>query len=159
MRGEAISNTDRHTPQDAGLAASKINNMKLTIFTDGGSRGNPGPAAIGVVVKNEQGENLAAFGKYIGETTNNQAEYRALVAAIEKAEELGATEVACFADSELMVKQLNREYKVRDPDIAPLFLKIWNVCTKLKKVTFTHIRREKNKEADKLVNEALDRRI
>jgi len=133
--------------------------MKQTIFTDGGARGNPGPAAIGVVIKNEQGDNLAAFGKYIGETTNNQAEYRALVAAIEKAEELGATELDCFADSELMIKQLNREYKVRDPDLAPLFLKIWNSCTKLKKVTFTHIRREKNKEADKLVNEALDKHI
>jgi len=133
--------------------------MQLTIFTDGGARGNPGPAAIGVVIKNEEGRTVEAFGRYVGETTNNQAEYRALLAALEKAQEMGGTEIYCFADSELMVKQLNREYKVRDVDIAPLFLKIWNLSTQFKKISFRHVRREQNKEADALVNEALDRHM
>ncbi len=133
--------------------------MKIITFTDGGSRGNPGPAAIGVVVKNAAtGKNLEAFGRYIGQTTNNQAEYQALVAALETALKRGATEVACFLDSELIVKQMNREYRVRDINLQPHFVKIWNMAASLKKCTFTHVRREKNQEADALVNEALDQR-
>lgn len=130
---------------------------KLIIFTDGGSRGNPGPAAIGAVLKDEAGVIAAEISEYIGETTNNQAEYRAVVAAIAKAKELGAEELDFFLDSELVVKQLNREYKVRDKDLAPLFMKIYNAMLGFKKVTFKHVRREFNVEADKLVNEALDR--
>ena len=133
--------------------------MKLITYTDGGARGNPGPAAIGVVVKNAAtGENIAGFGRYIGETTNNQAEYQALVAAMETALKYDATEVACFLDSELIVKQMNREYRVRDVNLQPHFLKIWNMAQSLKKCTFTHIPREKNKEADAFVNQALDAR-
>ena len=133
--------------------------MKLITYTDGGSRGNPGPAAIGVVVKNAAThENLSAFGRYIGHTTNNQAEYQALVAAMETALTHGATEVHCFLDSELIVKQMNREYRVRDVALQPHFLKIWNKAATLKKCTFTHVRREKNTEADALVNQALDAR-
>lgn len=132
---------------------------KLTTYTDGGARGNPGPAGIGIVIKNEDGETIEAYGRYIGETTNNQAEYKALIFALEKAAELGATEVACFLDSELVVKQLNHEYKVRDHDLAPLFLRIWNQLNKFKKAEFTHIPREKNKEADHEVNKAIDRHL
>jgi ribonuclease HI len=129
---------------------------KLIIYTDGGARGNPGPAAIGAVIKDEKGELLAEISEYIGETTNNQAEYKAVIAAIEKAKKLGALELEFFLDSELVVKQLNREYKVRDKDLAPLFVKIYNAMMGFKKVTFKHVRREMNKEADKLVNDALD---
>lgn len=132
--------------------------MKVITYTDGGARGNPGPAAAGVVIKDEHGKNLTAFGRYLGETTNNQAEYQALILAMEHAKELGATEVHCFADSELMVKQLNHEYKVRDQSLAPLFLKVWNLSTGFKKVIYTHIPRERNKEADKLLNDTLDKR-
>lgn len=139
--------------------------MKLIIYTDGGARGNPGPAAAGVVIKNEDGKILAEFGKYLGETTNNQAEYQALILALEKAKEMaclperqGGTEIQCFADSELMVKQLNHQYKVRDADLAPLFLKVWNLSTAFKKISFQHIPRERNKEADKQVNDTLDKR-
>lgn len=133
--------------------------MKIITYTDGGARGNPGPAAIGVVVKNaETGENLAAFGRYIGDTTNNQAEYQALVAALEEAIRFGATEVQCFLDSELIVKQMNRIYRVRDVNLQLHFLKIWNMAAGLKHCTFTHIPREKNKEADAEVNKALDER-
>lgn len=129
-------------------------NKKLVIYTDGGARGNPGPAGIGVFIKD-----VGEYKEYIGETTNNQAEYRAVILALEKAKELGAEELEFFLDSELVVKQLNREYKVKNPDLAPLFLQIWNLNQGFKKVTFTHIRREQNKEADALVNKAIDEYI
>ncbi|HOZ55907.1 MAG TPA: ribonuclease HI family protein [bacterium] len=130
---------------------------KLIIHTDGGARGNPGPAGIGVVICNEEKKVVAEISRYIGETTNNQAEYRALLAAIEKAKDFDAEEIVFYLDSELVVKQLNREYKVKNQELAPLFVKIYNATLGFKKVTFHHIPREKNKEADKLANEAMDR--
>jgi ribonuclease HI len=130
---------------------------KLTIFTDGGARGNPGPAGIGCVIFNEQGEVLAEISKYIGEATNNQAEYQALIVGLAKAEELGGREIEVFLDSELVVKQMNREYRVKDKDLAPLFVKVYNATLGFKKIVFKHIRREKNELADKLVNLALDK--
>jgi len=130
--------------------------MQLFIYTDGGARGNPGPAAAGIVIKDAQNNTVASFGEYVGETTNNQAEYRALVFALKKAIELGGTELQCFSDSELMVKQLNHEYKMRNAELAPLYLKIHDLSLSFKKISFIHIRREKNKEADKLVNQVLD---
>lgn len=131
----------------------------MITYTDGGARGNPGPSAIGVVVKDAAtGLNISGFGRYIGNTTNNQAEYQALVAALEEAIKHGATEVHCFLDSELIVKQMNREYRVRDVNLQVHFLKIWNMAQTLKHVTFTHIPRAKNKEADAYVNQALDAR-
>lgn len=130
---------------------------KLIIHTDGGARGNPGPAGIGVIVYDDEKNVIVEISKYIGETTNNQAEYRALLAGIEKAKELGAEEINFYLDSELVVKQLNREYKVKNQELAPLFVKIWNASLDFKKVKFFHIPREKNKEADKLANEAMDR--
>lgn len=134
--------------------------MKLITFTDGGARGNPGPAAIGVVVKDgATGQTIRAYGTYIGETTNNQAEYQALVSALETARELGATEVACFLDSELVVKQMNREYRVRDVSLQTHFTKIWNMAQEFKSCTFTHVPRAKNKEADAEVNKAIDAAI
>ncbi len=129
---------------------------KLIIYTDGGSRGNPGPSGIGAVIKNEEGELLAEISEYIGVTTNNQAEYKALVAAIEKANGFEVDEVDFFLDSELIVKQLNKEYKVKNKDLAPLFVRVYNNSLNFKKVTYTHVRREFNKEADKLANDAMD---
>jgi ribonuclease HI len=130
---------------------------KLQIYTDGGARGNPGPAGIGVVIWS--GNNLVGRHKnYIGEATNNQAEYKAVILALEEAKKLGVKELEFFLDSELVVKQINREYKVKDKDLAPLFVQVWNLSMGFKKVIFKHIPREKNKEADKLVNEAIDSR-
>ena len=129
--------------------------MKLTIFTDGGARGNPGPAGIGVVIK-ENGRTIKEYGKYIGETTNNQAEYRALISALETAKEMGAEEVNIFMDSELIVKQVKGEYKVKHPGLAPLFLKLHNLRMGFKKFSVAHIRRERNTEADALVNKAIN---
>ena len=131
-------------------------NKKLTIHTDGGARGNPGPAGIGAIAKNEKGETVFEISEYIGEATNNQAEYRALLVAIEKAGELGAQEVDFVLDSELVVKQMKREYKVKNKELAPLFVKIYNAVMQFKKVTFRHVPREMNKEADALANRAMD---
>ena len=129
--------------------------MKLTIFTDGGARGNPGPAGIGIVIK-ENGKTVKEYGEYIGETTNNQAEYRALISALETARNMKAEEVNIFMDSELIVKQIKGQYKIKHPDLAPLFLKLHNLRSGFKRFTVSHIRREKNKEADALVNKAID---
>jgi len=132
----------------------KIKNMKAILHTDGGARGNPGPAGIGAVLKVGEKEHL--FKRYIGEATNNQAEYQALLLGLEKTEEAGATEVECYLDSELVVKQLRREYKVKDKDLAVLFVRVWNLMSGFKKVSFHHVMREQNKLADQLVNEAID---
>jgi len=130
--------------------------MKLIVYSDGGARGNPGPAGIGAVLKDLDGNLVAEVSEYIGEATNNQAEYKALLAGIKKSFELGADEVDFFLDSELVVKQLNKEYKVKNKDLAPLFVKIYNLSQKFKRVTYSHVRREFNTEADKLANDAMD---
>lgn len=127
---------------------------KLTIYTDGGARGNPGPSGIGVHIVGK-----GDFCEYIGNATNNQAEYRAVLLALEKAKLLKAQEIDFYLDSELVVKQLNREYKIKDKELAKIFIKIWNLLIHFKKVTFQHIPREKNTIADKLVNKALDRAL
>lgn len=131
--------------------------MKLKIFTDGGARGNPGPAGIGAIAYGEDGGVVFTVSEYIGEGTNNQAEYKAVIAALEKAKACKAEELLFYLDSELVVKQISREYKVKNADLAPLFLKVYNLTLGLKKVKFQHIPREKNKEADRLANEAMDR--
>lgn len=128
----------------------------LAIHTDGGARGNPGPAAIGIVIKTTSGETVAAWGKVIGETTNNQAEYQALEAALTKAKELGAEQVDCFLDSLLVVQQVKGEWKVKEASLKPNVDRVRALATQFKKVTFSHVPREQNQEADRLVNEALD---
>ncbi|MEI6597212.1 MAG: ribonuclease HI family protein [bacterium] len=130
---------------------------KLKLYTDGGARGNPGPSGIGAVILDEKGNVVAEISEYIGKATNNQAEYKALIAGLIKAKDLGALELEVFLDSELVVKQLNREYRVKDKDLAPLFVQVYNISLGFKKIVFKHIRREKNELADKLVNQALDK--
>lgn len=132
--------------------------MRLITFTDGGARGNPGPAATGIVIKDENGHILDAYGEYLGEQTNNFAEYSALISALKRAKELGATEVECRLDSELVTKQMQGKYKVRDPGLQKLFVQAYNASTAFKKISYHHIFRESNKEADKQVNETLDKK-
>ncbi|MGE5298390.1 MAG: ribonuclease HI family protein [Acidobacteriaceae bacterium] len=130
---------------------------KIIVFTDGGARGNPGPAAIGYVIYDKtKTEVLASLGEAIGEATNNQAEYKALIAALNRGRELGADSAECFLDSELVVKQLHGSYKVREENLQKLIQEVFRAMGKFKQVTFAHIPREKNHFADKLVNEALD---
>jgi ribonuclease HI len=130
--------------------------MKLKIYTDGGARGNPGPAAIGVVVYDAKGKRVESVSKYLGEATNNQAEYRALITGAELAKKLGADEVDFYVDSELIVKQLAGEYRVKNAGLKPLFQELREAVCDLERATFQHVPREKNKEADRLVNRALD---
>jgi len=127
---------------------------KATLHTDGGARGNPGPSGIGVVCDFEGQQYLLK--EYIGEGTNNQAEYRAVILGLEKCRELGADEVDVFLDSELVKEQLSGNYKVKNADLGNLFVKVWNISQGFKKVKYIHIYRTDNKLADKLVNEAID---
>ena len=133
--------------------------MKLTIYTDGGARGNPGPAALGVVIIDATKKTIAEYGEYLGEQTNNYAEYSALISGLKKAKELGATEVECLLDSELVTRQMKREYKVKEPTLQKLFIQAFNLASVFKKIIFRHIPREQNKEADSWVNKLLDERM
>ncbi len=131
---------------------------EIIMYTDGGSRGNPGPAAIGVCVETLNKK----YGECIGVRTNNDAEYEALIFGLKKIKQvLGnapakQANIVCYLDSELVVKQLNHEYKLKEPRIQQYFIEIWNLMLEYGKVSFHHIPREKNKVADALVNEALD---
>jgi ribonuclease H / adenosylcobalamin/alpha-ribazole phosphatase len=130
--------------------------MKAKLSTDGGARGNPGPAAYGYVLEAEDGTVLAAHGETIGTATNNVAEYRALVAGLEKALELHVDEVEVVSDSELLVKQMRGEYKVKKPTLRELWGEATDLARQLRSVRYTAVRREHNELADRLVNEALD---
>lgn len=130
---------------------------KLIIYADGGARGNPGPAGVGAVLYDEQNNRVAEVSEYLGEATNNQAEYNAVIAGLKKAKQLGAKEVRLYLDSELVCQQLNQKFKIKNKNLALLFVKIWNLSIGFKKVTYQHIRRELNKEADRLANLAMDK--
>ena len=138
--------------------------MKYILYTDGGSRGNPGPAGIGVVIANEKGEMLKKYGEAIGETTNNEAEYQALIFGLKKLKQvfgkdaIKKSHLEARMDSELIVKQMNHQYKIEEPNLQKLFLQVWNLMLDFAQIKFVAIAREQNKEADKLVNEALDRK-
>ena len=136
---------------------------KLIIYTDGGSRGNPGPAAFGYVIKDVDGNILKQCGEAIGKATNNEAEYQAVIAALKKAkqlrgkEKLKQTHIEVRMDSELAVRQLSGAYKIENEKLQPLFMEIWNLRVELGgNISFVHVPREQNKEADRMVNEALD---
>ena len=131
--------------------------MKAKLSTDGGARGNPGPAAFGYVLEAEDGTVLDARGEAIGFATNNVAEYRALVAGLEKAVELGLDEIEVVSDSELLVRQMRGEYKVKNAALRELNEAAEALADRLRKVTYTAVRREHNELADRLVNEALDK--
>lgn len=139
-----------------------MNNLKFLIHTDGGARGNPGPAAIGVVIEGG-GVGKKEYGEYLGEATNNEAEYQAVIFALKKLKLLiggsksKESHVEIHLDSELLAKQLNGEYKVKEEKIQKLFLEVWNLRLDFGNVVFKHIPREDNHGADKLVNQVLDR--
>ena len=129
---------------------------ELIVHTDGGSRGNPGPAAAGFVIDDSEGGRLAARAFCLGETTNNVAEYTALIRALEAAREIGGARLIVLCDSELVVKQLNGQYKVKSEQIRPLYEQVTDLVAQFSSCRVRHVRREENKEADKLVNQALD---
>jgi ribonuclease HI len=130
--------------------------MKALLSTDGGARGNPGPAAYGYVLEAEDGTVLAAHGEAIGEATNNVAEYRALVAGLQKALEFGVDQLDVVSDSQLLVRQMSGEYKVKSEALRTLSGEAAALARQLKRVTYRSVPREHNELADRLVNEALD---
>lgn len=130
----------------------------VIIHTDGAARGNPGPAAIGATIKDEKGALLARISERIGSTTNNQAEYRAVIAGLEQAVKLGAKHVKLYSDSELVVRQILGRYKVKNAGLIPLYNQVVKLIGKLESFTAANVPRGQNSEADGLANEALDRR-
>lgn len=140
------------------------NANKIFVNTDGGARGNPGPAAIGVVIKDAEGTTIKSYQETIGERTNNEAEYEAVILALRKIKSLlgggriKETEITVRMDSLLVASQLRGEYKIEEERLQPLFMRVWNLRMDFGKINFQHIPREKNKEADSLVNDALDRK-
>ncbi len=128
---------------------------QVIIFTDGASRGNPGPAAIGATLKDKQGNSITSISQPIGRATNNQAEYRAIIAAIEEAIKLGAKQVNVHSDSELVVRQINGQYRVKKASLKPLYQQVKRLQDQLKDFSISLIPREENKEADTLANMAL----
>ena len=132
---------------------------KAILYTDGGSRGNPGPSASGYVIFDDHNNQLINRGIYLGITTNNQAEYTALKLALEEAKNLGAKEVLVYMDSLLVVNQMKGIFKVKNRDLWPIHNAIKQLCAQFKRVTFTQVPRELNKLADAAVNRALDEKL
>lgn len=128
---------------------------KVVVYCDGGSRGNPGPSASGVVIKTTNGKILGEYCEFLGERTNNYAEYSAVILAMQKLKEMGVEKADFYLDSQLVVRQLNGEYKIKHQDMKLLFAKVIELAGKIE-VSYTHVLREKNKEADAMVNKCLD---
>lgn len=137
---------------------------KIIVYTDGGSRGNPGPSGIGVVIANGRGKAIKKYSRVIGNRTNNEAEYEAVIFALQKIKHLFGKQKArdlnieVLMDSELVARQLGGKYKIIEEKLFPLFIKVWNLRMDLRKISFGEIPREKNKEADRLANEAMNKR-
>jgi ribonuclease HI len=135
---------------------------KIIVYTDGGSRGNPGPAGVGVVIANSKDKVIKKYSQDIGEKTNNEAEYEAVILALQKIKHLFGKqktrdlEIEMRIDSELVARQLGGKYKIMEEKLFPLFIKIWNLRMDFGRIDFVEIPREKNKEADRLANEAMD---
>jgi ribonuclease HI len=146
----------RRLQRQAAEGADRHLQLKATLSTDGGARGNPGPAAFGYVLETDDGHVLAAHGEAIGRATNNVAEYRGLVAGMEKAAELGVRELDVVSDSELLVKQMTGEYRVKNEALRELWEEASDLERKFGRVRYTAVRRAHNELADRLVNEALD---
>jgi ribonuclease HI len=126
------------------------------LFTDGGSRGNPGPAATGIVIVDMEDNVVKKSSNYLGITTNNQAEYQALCEGLQLALSLGVKELSVYMDSELIIKQINGFYKIKNADLKPHYDKVQNLVKEFTKITFTHVPRAMNKLADEMVNKCLD---
>jgi ribonuclease HI len=133
-----------------------LSGKRLTIYTDGAARGNPGPAGAGAYIEDETGTCVSEVFRYLGKATNNVAEYQALLLGLETAVELGAGSLEIRADSELMVRQLTGLYRVRNPALKQLCRRALELASQFDHVDYTHVRREQNKRADRLANRAID---
>ena len=149
-----------HSKKQAEMFKSAADRVPehLVAHVDGGARGNPGPSGFGVVVEDQRGVRIAGFGRYLGHHTNNFAEYSGLIAALNYALEHGHAALRVVSDSELMVRQMNGVYKVRSPELRPLYEEAKRLTRRLHWFRIEHVRREHNSEADRLANEAMDRK-
>jgi len=150
----------RKSPSSPGLfpePAQAKSTSYLVAHIDGGARGNPGPAGYGVVIQDEKGKNVASLSEYLGHRTNNYAEYSGLLAALQYAVDHGHKSLKVISDSELMVRQLRGQYKVKNPTLIELHRRAKELIAKLEAFEIGHVLRSKNREADKLANEAMDR--
>lgn len=137
----------------------KLQGTTVSLYTDGASRGNPGEAGAGIAIVDEQGQELAAIGRYLGQCTNNEAEYRALLYGLARCREFGRGRLKVYLDSELIVKQLRGEYRVKHPNLKPLFHEVQAGLSDFDSWSVSHVRREKNRRADELANRAIDEHI
>jgi len=146
------------SPQPADDSGKSLQGAEsVVLYSDGGSRGNPGPAGYGFVLLTEKGKTLAEGDRFLGRITNNVAEYEGLLAGLRKARELGARRVVVRSDSELLVRQLNGSYRVKSPKLKPLFERVKRIAASFDSCQFTHVRRHQNRRADELANKAMDR--
>ncbi|TDA65818.1 MAG: Nif3-like dinuclear metal center hexameric protein [Clostridia bacterium] len=136
--------------------SAETSTVKMVLHVDGAARGNPGPAGIGVVIQDSEGHEIACISDYLGETTNNVAEYRALIRGLEEALDRGATAVEVFTDSQLLARQVNGTYRVKHPGLQPLFRQVIALRGRFRQFTITSVPRERNKQADRLANEGVD---
>ena len=159
LKGPSGTSNPSLFPQDSGSADNRAGSLVqwITASVDGGARGNPGPAGYGVYIRDANGAAIAQLSDYLGHKTNNFAEYSALLAALEYAVANGHRALKVISDSELMVRQMNGQYKVTSPDLKPLYEKARSLVRQLDKFTIQHVLREQNRQADKLANEAMDR--
>jgi len=141
----------------ADFEPAKGRKTVASLYTDGASRGNPGPAGAGVLLLDEKGRPIFELNRFLGKATNNEAEYQALIAGLEAAEKLELSRLRIFLDSELVVRQLHGEYRVRNPRLQPLFDDVASRLQRLSSYAIMHVPRERNQEADRLANEAVDR--
>jgi ribonuclease HI len=151
VRGGEPSTRSRARPTPGGSAE-----LEAILWTDGGARGNPGPAGAGAILKDIGGATLATCSKYLGHTTNNVAEYRALILGLERARELGITRIEVRADSQLLIRQLEGTYRVKNAGLKPLFTRASGLLEQFEYAKLTHVPREQNAEADQLANEGID---
>ncbi len=140
-------------------ASSPSDKKALIIYCDGAARGNPGPAGAGVVIQDEQGRIIREVTQFLGHTTNNQAEYSALIVGLQTAEEMAPDEINIRLDSELVVKQIKGQYRVRSEDLKPFYDEVTKLLRRFKRYTITHVPREQNREADILANVAIDAHV
>ena len=135
-----------------------MKHQEVIVYTDGGARGNPGPAGLGFVIEDISGNTIYEAGEYIGETTNNVAEYSALIKALQQAKKLEAKIVHVRMDSQLIVRQMNKQYKIKHPNLQPLAAQVFSLINEFEFIDFNHVRREFNTKADNQVNQAIDSR-
>jgi ribonuclease HI len=149
----------RKSVADAPLISLEKAGSRLTVYTDGASRGNPGEAGAGAVIFDENGSEIYARGKYLGQCTNNMAEYQALIMGLAALKELGGENIAIFLDSELIVRQLQGRYKVKDQKLKPLFIKASSLLNEFTGWKVGHVPRNENKRADELANLGIDEKL